>query len=177
MNNQPLAAALQRARTVLERRPDMGLHDDAPAVARMQTDTRVLVRHANGTEVISDMPRELGGTGDQVTPGWLFRAGLASCAATCISMSAAMEGVVLELLEVEAASRSDTRGVLRMVGEDGEPVCAASRDLQLKVRLRAPGVSASTLREVVEAGLRCSPVPVAIGKGSPLNLQIDIDAG
>lgn len=177
MNNDHLATALQRARTVLQRRPDMGLHDDAPALARMQTGTRMVVRHANGAEVISDMPPELGGEGAQVTPGWLFRAGLASCAATCISMSAAMEGITLESLEVEAASRSDTRGVLGMIDEDGVPVCAGSRDLQLKVRLRAPGVPPATLRRVVEAGLRCSPVPVSIRKGSALELQLDIGAG
>jgi len=177
MNNDNLASALQRARSVLQRRPDMGLHDDAPAIARMETSTRMVVRHANGAQVASDMPRELGGEGQDVTPGWLFRAGLASCAATCISMNAATEGVRLESLEVEATSRSDTRGVLGMHDESGEAVCAASRDLQLKVRLRASGVSPTLLRELVEAGLRCSPVPVAISKGNPLELQLEIDAG
>jgi uncharacterized OsmC-like protein len=60
------------------------------------------------------MPSEVGGSGDQVTPGWLFRAGLASCAATRIAMAAAAEGIELATLEVRASSRSDTRGLLGM---------------------------------------------------------------
>jgi hypothetical protein len=34
-----------------------------------------------------------------VTPGWLFRAGFASCAATCIAMGAAAQGIELASLE------------------------------------------------------------------------------
>jgi hypothetical protein len=82
MSTRDIAAALQRARSVLERRPDMGLHDDAPASASWQGGTRVVTRHANGTELPSDMPTELGGSGDRITPGWLFRAGMASCPCT-----------------------------------------------------------------------------------------------
>jgi hypothetical protein len=33
MSMQDIAAALQRVEAALERRPDMGLHDDAPATA------------------------------------------------------------------------------------------------------------------------------------------------
>ena len=62
MATEDLAAALQRAETVLRRRPDMGLHDDAPATARWDGDTRVVASHANGTQVSTDMPGELGGT-------------------------------------------------------------------------------------------------------------------
>ena len=173
MESQNLATALQRARTVLQRRPDMGLHDDAPALARLEAGTRVVSRHANGTEVATDMPQALGGSGDQVTPGWLFRAGLASCAATCIAMTAATEGIELQLLEVQAGSRSDTRGALGMSEADGEPVYAGSRDMSLQVRLRAAGVSPAALRLMVERSLRCSPVPAAVRTATPLQLRID----
>ena len=73
----------------------MGMHDDAPATARWRGGTRVVTSHANGIEIPTDMPGELGGSGDRVTPGWLFRAGLASCAATRIAMGAAAEGIEL----------------------------------------------------------------------------------
>ena len=79
MATQDIAAALQRVEAVLTRRPEAGVHDDSPAAARWQGGTRVVASHANGTEVASDMPGEFGGTGDLITPGWLFRAGLASC--------------------------------------------------------------------------------------------------
>ena len=82
---------MKRAATVFDRRPDMGLHDDAPATACWEGGTKVTARHANGHVVCTDMPQELGGGGGTVTPGWLLRAGFASCAASCIGMAAAAE--------------------------------------------------------------------------------------
>src|SRR5678816_3705896 len=70
MTTGDLAQALQRAQSVLRRRPEMGLHDDAPATARWQHGTRTVASHANGMQMTTDMPGELGGSGDQVTPGW-----------------------------------------------------------------------------------------------------------
>jgi hypothetical protein len=122
-----LATALQRVHAVLQRRPDSGLHDDAPATARWSGGTRVVASHANGAQVATDMPAELGGTGDQVTPGWLFRAGFASCAATSIVMAAAREGITLQTLELKASSRSDARGLLGMADANGQPLDSMPR--------------------------------------------------
>jgi len=124
MSMQEIASALERMKSVLRRRPSAGLHDDAPATARWENGTRVVAIHANGARVLTDMPGELGGSGDQVTPGWLFRAGLASCAATTIAMSAAAKGIEIAELEVKASSRSDTRGILGMTDADGAMVFA-----------------------------------------------------
>src|ERR1700691_3784743 len=131
--SQEIAAAMQRVESVLTRRPAVGLHDDAPATARWQSGTRVASCHANGTVLLTDMPTELGGSGDQVTPGWLFRAGLASCLATCIAMNAAAEGIELTALEVLATSSSDLRGIFGMVYGTGAPVGAGPRDIQIRV--------------------------------------------
>ena len=177
MSMQDLAAALQRVEKVLQRRPDLGLHDDAPAVAHWQSGTRVVSSHANGMQVTSDMPAEVGGSGDQVTPGWLLRAGLAACATTRIAMGAAAEGIELAALEVIASSRSDTRGLLGMADADGEPVCAAPSDVQLLVRISAPGVSSERLSAVVAEGCRCSPVPAAIQNAVPMTVRVEVEAG
>jgi uncharacterized OsmC-like protein len=173
MSQEDIAQALKRVQTVLERRPEMGLHDDAPASVRWAGGTRVLAGHANGTVVLTDMPAELGGTGDQVTPGWLFRAGLASCAATSITLAAASEGIELQLLEVHASSRSDTRGLLGMAGSDGQPVHAGPGDVKLDVRIEAEGVAHERLRALVESGLACSPIPAAVRTHTPLALHIE----
>jgi len=162
---------------VLRRRPDVGLHDDAAATAHWQGGTRVLSRHANGTQLLTDMPVEFGGSGDQVTPGWLFRAGLASCLATCIAMRAAAAGVALDSLTVTAGSRSDTRGLLGMADGDGELVCAAPVEVQLSVRICCPQMSAEKLRELVEESHRCSPIPTAVRSAVPVALRVEIDAG
>jgi uncharacterized OsmC-like protein len=174
MADGDLATALQRALEALRRRPDTGLHDDAPATATWQHGTRAIARHANGTEMATDMPRTLGGSGDHVTPGWLFRAGLASCAATSIAMAAAAQRIELTSLEVRACSRSDTRGLLGMRDEGGEPVGAAPTDVQLHVRIAADGVDPTRLRALVLDGYRCSPIPGAVANALPVDLRIDI---
>ena len=95
---------------------------------------------------------------------------------TRIAMGAAAEGIELTTLEVAATSRSDTRGLLGMSGEDGEQVCAGPCDVELRVRISAPGVSPAHLRELVEQSCRCSPIPAAHQNATPLGLQIEVDA-
>jgi uncharacterized OsmC-like protein len=174
MATQDIAAAMRRVETVLHRRPEAGLHEDAPASAHWRGGTRILSRHANGAELLTDMPSELGGSGDQVTPGWLFRAGLASCLATCIAMRAAAAGIELESLIVTATSRSDTRGLLGMADAAGDPVCAGPSNVQLTAHVSAPGTSPDRLRELVEESHRCSPVPTALRNAVPVTLRIEL---
>lgn len=174
MSLQDVGAALRRVEAVLQRRPEAGMHDDAPAAARWLGGTRVAASHANGTEVNTDMARELGGSGGHVTPGWLFRAGLASCAVTSIAFAAAAEGILLTALDVSAHSRSDTRGILGMAGADGSPVYAGPGDMTLVVRMAATGVDAARLRALVEAGLARSPIPNAVATATPWALHVEI---
>lgn len=170
---QEIAAAMQRAEAVLARKPEMGLHDDAPASVRWAGGTRAVATHSSGAEVVTDMPAELGGSGDRPSPGWLFRAGLAACATTCIAMRAAAQGVALSALEVRATSRSDTRGLLGMAGADGAPVCAGPVDLRLQVRIAAAGVPAETLRALVQQACRCAPIGNAVAGANEVALDID----
>jgi len=170
-----IAAAAQRVESVLQRRPTSGTHDDAPATARWQDGLRVVAYHANGTEMLTDMPTELGGSGDKVTPGWLLRAGLASCLATCIAMDAAAEGIELTALDVLATSRSDLRGLLGMADSSNAPVGAGPSELQLRVRICAAGVPAERLRLLVENSNLCSPVSAATRDAVPVALRIDVD--
>lgn len=177
MAEQVIAAAVRRARSVLQRRPATGLHDDAPATARWKDGLRVVASHANGAQVLTDMPSELGGSGDQVTPGWLFRAGLASCAATSIAMTAAANGIALAALEVRVSSRSDARGLLGMADPAGVPVYAGPGDMQLHVKIAARDVTSLRLRALVEDSLRHSPIPNAVTHATPLALHVAVEAG
>jgi uncharacterized OsmC-like protein len=173
---QNIAAALKRMQTVLQRHPEAGLHDDAPATARWQSGLRFVASHGNGTQIATDMPAELGGDGEQVTPGWLFRAGLASCAATSIALAAAAAGITLAALEVRATSRSDTRGLLGMAGADGATVYGGPGEMQLIVTISAPGLAPERLRALVEDGVRRSSIPNAVQQATPLALHIDVNA-
>lgn len=176
MAAQDIATALRRLESVFRRRPGAGVHDDAVATAHWESGTRVITHHANGKQVVTDMPVEFGGSGDQVSPGWLLRAGFASCTATCIAMAAAAEGIELQSLEVQARSRSDTRGVLGLTDADGEPVYAGPRDMQMVVKVSAPGIDAHRLRALIEKSYRNSPVVCAVQDAVPVALQIDIEA-
>jgi len=175
MTAQDIAAAMRRVEGILQRRPDVGMHAEAPASARWEGGTRIVASHANGTQMATDMPSELGGGGNEVTPGWLFRAGFASCAATCIAMGAAARGIELASLEVVAKSRSDLRGLLGMTDTEGARVNAGPRDVELVVRIAAPGVPQERLRALVQESYRCSPISNAVASGVPVDLSIDID--
>lgn len=175
MTLHDIAAARQRVESVLRRRPQSGISDDAPATARWEGGMRVVSRHANGTQLPTDMPTELGGSGDQVSPGWLFRAGLASCAATSIAMAAANDGVALTRLEVRASSRSDARGLLGLPDVDGAPVFAGPSDVTLHVRIAASAVPPERLRALVDASLRSSPIPSAVEHALPVALHVDVE--
>jgi uncharacterized OsmC-like protein len=176
MMREDIAAAVQRVESVLQRRTATGIHDDAPATAHWQTGLRVVASHANGTQMLTDMPTELGGSGDKVTPGWLFRAGLASCLTTCIAMDAATEGIELATLEVKVTSRSDLRGLLGMLDGTGVPVGAGPREIQIHVLISAAGVSAERLRLLVENSNRCSPISAATRDAVPIALRIEVRA-
>jgi len=175
MAAQDVATAMQRAEAVFRRRPEMGLHEDSAVSARWEGGTRITASNANGTQISSDMPCELGGTGDRVTPGWLFRAGLACCSATTIAMTAAAQGVDLTTLEVQVGSRSDSRALLGMREANGEPVCAVPTDYEVRVRIAADGVSGDALRALVDEGLRRSPMQHAVKTAIQMRLRVDID--
>lgn len=173
MGMPEIAAALERVRNVLRRRPETGLHDDSVSVARWQGGLRFVASHANGTTIETDMPAEFGGSGDRVTPGWLFRSGVGTCAATSIVTTAAAQGIELEALEVSVRSRSDSRGMLGIAGAGGQPVSAAPQDLALHVRIAAPGVAPDRLRALVVDGCRCSPIPSAVREALPLAIEVE----
>jgi len=177
MAAQDIAQALRRVATVLQRKPGMGVHKDAPATAHWDGELRITVRHANGTAVPTDMPPELGGGGAHVTPGWLFRAGLASCVATRIAMAAAEEDIRLRALDIEVSSRSDTRGIFGMADTDGTAVSAGPRDVGLRVRISAPDVPRERLQQLVESSCRCSPMLCAMEAAVPVELCVEVEAG
>jgi uncharacterized OsmC-like protein len=175
MTAETISRAVQRLRDVLSRRPEAGIHDDEPAIARWGQGLRVICTHANGTQIATDLPAEIGGTGDQVSPGWLMRAGLASCVATRIAMGAAAEGIVLTRLQVSATSTSDARGLFGMTTDLGEPITAGPRELRLKVLIGASGASRERLQAIIDESYHCSPVSAALVSAVPLALHVEID--
>jgi uncharacterized OsmC-like protein len=168
-----VANALARVAAVLERRAGAGMHEDAPAVARWNGGLSVTTTHPNGAQIQTNMPVEWGGDANAVSPGWLMRAGLSACAATCIAMLAARRAVDITDLDVQASSRSDARGIFGMTETDKERVSPGPRDLQLRVRISARNASLSQLRALVEEACVCSPVSAALLETTPIQLHIE----
>ncbi|MDF3935882.1 OsmC family protein [Pseudomonas citronellolis] len=171
MLSEQITSALQRLHTVLQRHPASGRVRDEPALARWLGDAQVATRHANGCELVTDLPAALGGSGERVSPGWLLRAALASCMATRIAMLAAEQGIALQHLEVEAHSQTDLNGLLGLSGEGGEPH-AGPFAVHLLVRIGAAGQAPEALRELVERSQALSPVSSAIERPVPVTLEI-----
>jgi organic hydroperoxide reductase OsmC/OhrA len=169
-----IAAAIERVESVMRRRPELGMHDDSTAHAKWEGGLRVSAAHDTGLRLETDMPCELGGSGDRAAPGWLMRAGAATCAVTRIAMAAASAGIALDALQVSASSRSDTRGLLGMPGDDGQPVPAGPAEVVLLVRVAAAGVPAGRLRDMVEEACRSAPVQQALARATPLTVEVEV---
>jgi uncharacterized OsmC-like protein len=174
MSMERIAAALHRIESILKRRPEAGMHDDAPAVARWEGGAHVVARHPNGASVATDLPSELGGLGEEVTPGWLWRAALSSCLATRIVMAAAVDGIDLSSVEVVASSRSDLRGLLGMKAASGAALNPGPSDVRLHVRIRAPEVLHARVQALVAHSQACSPVQIAASRAIPIEVSVEV---
>ena len=133
---------------------------------------RVVTTDAAGASVTTDMPIEFGGSGDQLTSGWLLRAALASCLATRIAMTAAVEGIELDSLEVHTRSQSDARGLMGMSETDGRAVPTEPREFELLVNIVAKGVSPERLRALVKTSESLSPVSEAMRHAVPVTVRV-----
>lgn len=173
MTMHDIAAAAARTERVLRGRPSAGVHEDDPCIARWVGGLRIVAAHPKGHEVATDLPSPLGGAGDEPSPGWLMRAGLAACAASGVALAAVRAGIELAELDVTARSVSDAGGIFGLPDLDGERLFPGPRDVQLEVRLRAPGVAAARLRDLVATACRLSPVQAALEVATPVAVSID----
>lgn len=169
-----IGAAIERAREAFRRRPEAAMHEDAPALARWVGGVQVAIAHPNGQQVQTDMPKQLGGSGEHVTAGWLLRSALAGCLTTTLVMAAAARGIALDRVEVRASSRSDARGILGVATADGMRVDPGPHDLQLEVHIAAAGVPAEQLRALVQEADALSAVSAAVRNGLMHPVRVEI---
>ena len=162
--------AVEKLEKALVAAPEKGLARNSPATATLQRDLSVRVSGPRGESLATDMPPALGGAAAAPPPGWLLRAGLASCTATVIAMRAARLGVVLDTLEVTVESESDNRG---MLGTD-DNVSAALSALVTRVRIGARDVEAERLREIVAWADRHSPVACTVREERQVGVEIEV---
>ena len=165
-----IADAIARVRAHFEQHPEEAVGPDSVARARLVEGLRVDVEGPKGWSVATDMAPSLGGSGSAPSPGWLFRAAVASCDAVLIAIQAAEDGVRLTYLETDVTSETDDRG---LVG--GAEVPAGPLRVRLDVRLatedRRP---AADLEALVGRALRRSPVSEALGRIVPIEVNVAV---
>lgn len=161
--------SIENAVRYLTEHPDEGRYTDSFARATLGEALRVEVEGPNRERIVADMPGGVGGRAEEPSPGWLFRAAIASCVASTIGMEAAREGVTLTSLDVEVDSESDDRGMLGM----DESVPAGPLSTRIGIRARADGVDADRLRELLARGAGRCPVCDATKRAVDVSLEIE----
>ena len=171
MSTERIREALHGATAHLSEHPDEARYTDSPATAKLGQGLRVEVEGASGESAATDMPESVGGTNSAPSPGWLFRAAVASCEATLIAMRAAHEGVALSRLHVEVVSESDDRGILGL----DDQVPAGPLSMSVRVRVAAADVSDDRIRDLVAWAHQHCPVQDAATRAVPMTLTVDVE--
>jgi uncharacterized OsmC-like protein len=161
--------SIENAVRYLSEHPDEARYTDSFARATLGEALRVEVEGPGGLRLVTDMPAGIGGREEEPSPGWLYRAAIASCVASTIGMEAARRGVTLRSLDVEVDSESDDRGILGM----DEAVPAGPLSTRVRIRAAAEGVEEGRLRELLERGAGRCPSFDATRRAVDLSLEIE----
>jgi uncharacterized OsmC-like protein len=168
---EAIASRIRAACSFFAQNPAAARVEDLPIRAEWLGGLRVRATDGDGRTVETDMPREIGGTGERMTPGTLLRTALAACDATRIAMAAAQRGVELSRLEVEVTSTSDLRGLLGLDGVEPGPL-----GVGMRYRLASETAGEDELRALAEEAERCSPVLSALRREIPVSVELDLGA-
>ena len=168
MPHASIREAIEKVSKVLGDQPENARAKNAPATAIFEGELRCRVIGPAGETLQTDMPVSVGGGATAPAPGWVMRAALASCNATCIAMRAAQLGINLTKLEVTVSSETDNRGMLGL--NDGIP--AGMQGLRSQVKVGAPGVSADELEKLVNWGVSHSPVGCTNATSANVDIEI-----
>lgn len=141
--------------------------------ATMEDGLRCRVEGADGTSIVTDMPKGIGGVGLRPSPGRLYRASLASCDATLLALRAAQIGLNLTTLEVTVEGDPDDTSMLGFLGID-ENIPPGEHGLVTHFRLGSDSTSAEKLRELAEWVVAHSPVGDSVRRAIPSKTEIEI---
>lgn len=163
-----IQSSIAEAVDYLSAHPEEARYTDSLALANLGESLRVSISGSDGEQVTTDMPGAIGGLAEEPSPGWLYRAAIASCVASTVGMEAARSGLDLDSLAVEVDSESDDRGILGI--DDSTP--AGPLSVSVRIIATADGVPDDELREIVERGTRRCPVFDAIERSVQTTLHI-----
>ncbi len=169
MSNLRAKEAIERAHRLFSEKPGAAKRPNTTARAVWRDGLLCEVSGPGVERATTDMPEPMGGSGNGSNPGWLLRAGMASCAATAIAMRAATLGIALSTLEVNVQSESDARG---LVGIPGVPT--ALGNMSMSIKIGADGVDEATLRELAAWGEANSPVSCTLRDRPNVAVEVSV---
>jgi uncharacterized OsmC-like protein len=153
----------------LSEHPEAARYTDSSARATLDDSLRVDVRGPDGEHITTDMPRAVGGRGEEPSPGWYYRSALAACVASTVAMQAAREGITLSSLEVVVDSESDDRGILGI--DETVPAGPLSTRIQIRARTETP---AEGLDAMIRRGAARCPVHDATERAVEISTEIEL---
>jgi uncharacterized OsmC-like protein len=163
-----IADAVARATEYLTEDPDEARYRDSVASAKLTNGMVVDVSGPGGERVTTDMPRGIGGTATEPSPGWLFRAAAASCVVSLIAIRAAMLGATLNAVDVEVDSESDDRGILGL----DPSIPAGALSMKVLVTIDAPGLDRPAIEALAAWAIEHCPVADSIARQMPLSVEV-----
>jgi uncharacterized OsmC-like protein len=169
MSNDHIKQSIETAIAYLTLHPDEARYTDSAAVATLQSGLRFKVTDPDGRAILTEMPKGVGGEGKESSPGWLFRAALASCVGSLAAMRAAQKDIELTKLEVTVDSESDDRGIL---GID-EKIHAGPLSVRVSVKMEAKDAGEEIVRKIAEWAMEHCPVSDALGSAVQVRLQLE----
>ncbi len=153
--------------------PDKARGPGTPVIAVMEDGLRCRIGTPDGTAIVTDMPTGIGGGGSAPSPGRLFRAALASCDATFVTLRAAQVGIKLTTLEVIVEGDPDDIGTLGFLGID-DSIPAGEHGLRLIFRIGAENATPKRLRELVKWIEAHSPVGDSVSRAIPTKVEVEV---
>ena len=126
---------------------------------------------ARGRTIAADEPEDLGGQDSALDPVELLLASLGSCVSIGLVTQAAQRGIDFDDFEIEVTGELDLRGYL---GVD-DSVRPGYKNLEYTVRIESDA-SEETLREILEAAERTSPMFDNISNGVPISSSLEVGA-
>ena len=157
--------------TRLEKRQE-SLREDPPSGASMFHVAAHWVGHARSR--VEDKAGEgvihLGGKGE-LSPMDAVLAALAACDVHTIAMHAALLGLPIESLTIEARGRADMRAFLGLEDVRG----SGYEEVAYTVRLQAPGATPEQIAKLKEVCEKASPVGDCLLQAIPLKLEFETE--
>jgi uncharacterized OsmC-like protein len=169
MTSVAIAAALVKLGCDIAANPDKARAKYTPAIATVVGGLKCRVDGA-GQVIETDMPAATGGENSAPSPGWFFRASLASCCATVIAQEASRRNVSLTKLLVTVEGDGDLRG---MLGLD-DAISAGHLAIRTNVEIAASNASKAELQALVKWAAAHAPVGCTVRDASANTLNITI---